>query len=347
MDYQPVSGGLVEVRASVVERPTVDRAWRLAAAGAIRAVAQNEVGLEIASPTGGGQLLTASWRWASARPRGLLRLEMPVNAAFPGILTIEGDWERFRFALGPAVATGSEDTRRSAVVGFGGWVTPSLRPSAALRFERWSGDRRYLAPFVGAEVRARNNRFVLAARAGHAVALTDQPSYSSGGTQVAWASSLGLVRAAWSARLGFDWVGRRAPLGAWPVAGADLSWALPLRAHTPTNDGRIQGAHAGRAVTSAGLAGDRPFYRNGPLVVAAGLFLDAARIAHAAHGFPDAQFYLDGGGGLRIGLGDGQLGVLRIDLARSLVTDRRTVFTLGVHRSWPLFQQDSEQGTTR
>ena len=347
VDYQPVPGGLVEVRASVVERPTVDRAWRLAAAGAIRAVAQHEVGLEIASPTGGGELWTASWRWVSARPRGLLRLEMPVDAAFPGILTIEGDWERFRFAMGPAGATASEDTRRSAVVGFGGWVTPGLRPSVALRFERWSGDRRYLVPFVGAEVRARNNRFVLAARAEHAVALTNQPSYSSGGTQAAWASSLGLVRAAWSARLGFDWVGRRTPLGAWPVAGADLSWALPLRAHTLTNDGRIQGARAGRAITSAGLAGDRPFYRNGPLVVAAGLFLDAARIAHAADGTPDTHFYLDGGGGLRVSLGDGQLGVLRIDLARSLVTDRRTVLTLGLHRSWPLFQQDFRQGTIR
>ena len=347
VDYQPVPGGLVEVRASVVERPTVERGWRLAAAGAIRAVAQHEVGLEIASPTGGGELWTASWRWTSARPRALVRVEMPVDAAFPGILTIEGDWERFRFTPGPPGTIGSEDTRRSAVVGFGGWVTPGLRPSVALRFERWSGGRRYLAPFVGSEVRARDNRFVLAARAEHAVALTDQPSYSSGGAQAAWASSLGLVRAAWSARLGFDWVGRHAPLGAWPVAGADLSWALPLRAHTLTHDGRIQGGRAGRAVTSGGLASDRPIYRNGPLVVAAGVFLDAARIAHAADGAPDAHVYVDGGGGLRIGLADGQLGVLRIDLARSLVTDRGTMLTLGVHRSWPLFQQDARQGTIR
>jgi hypothetical protein len=268
---------------------------------------------------------------------------MPVDPAFPGILTIEGNWERFRFAPGPAGTAGSEDARRSAAVGFGGWVTPGLRPSAALRLERWSGDRRYLAPAIGAEVRAGDNRFLLTARVARAVALTDQPSYSSGGTQAAWASSLGLARAAWSARLGFDWVGRRAPLGAWPVAGADLSWTLPLRAHTATDDGRIEGGSAGRAVTSAGLAGDRPIYRYGPLVFAAGLFLDAARIAHAADGSPEAQFYLDGGGGLRIGLADSQLGVVRIDLATSLITDRRTLLTLGVHRSWPLFQQDTRR----
>ncbi|NQU41681.1 C39 family peptidase [bacterium] len=338
--YQPVPGGLVEVRASMVERPRVDRAWRLAAEGAIRAAAQNEVGIEIASPTGGGELWTASWRWAPARPRGVLRLEMPVGAAFPGILTIEGDWERFRFALDSARTIGSEETRRSAGVGFGGWVTPSLRPSAALRFERWSGSRRYLAASMSAEVRARNDRFVLGARTEYAVALTDQPSFTSGGTQAAWASSLGLNRTAWSARLGFDWVGGGAPLGSWPLAGGNLSWALPLRAHSLIDDGLIKGRSVGRTITSAGLAGDRPFYRNGPLIVAAGLFLDAARIAHAADGSTDAHFHLDGGGGLRLGLADGQLGVLRIDLARSLITDRYTLLTLGVHRNWPLFHQD-------
>ncbi len=341
VSYQPVPGGLVEVRASVVERPTVEPVWRLAAGGAVRAVAQNEVGLEIASPTGGGELWTASWRWTSARPRGVLRLEVPVDPAFPGVLTIEGNWERFRFAPDTPGTPPSEDSRRSTVVGFGGWVTPGLRPSAALRLERWSEDRRYLTASMAAEVQARDDRLVLAARTEYAVALANHPSYTSGGVQAAWASSLGLGRPAWSARLGFDWVGRRAPLGVWPVAGGDLTWALPLRAHAIIDDGFMRGSSAGRAIASAGLSGDRPFYVNGPLVVAAGLFVDAARISHAADGSPDARFYLDGGGGLRIGLIGGQGPVLRIDLARGLVTDRHTMFTLGVHRSWPLHRPAS------
>ncbi|MCJ7629339.1 MAG: hypothetical protein MUO50_13250, partial [Longimicrobiales bacterium] len=92
----------------------------------------------------------------------------------------------------------------------------------------------------------------------------------------------------------------------------------------------------------AGLAGDRPLYRNGPLVLAAGIFLDAAEVVSAADGSPGARFYLDGGAGLRIGMAEGQLGVLRIDLARSLVADRHFALTLGVHRSWPLFEQGNQ-----
>lgn len=339
VDYQPVPGGMVEVRARVVERPIIDRAWHLAAAGVIRAVAQREVGLEVASPTGGGELWTGSWRWEAARPRGAFRMDMPANPGFPGIVAVEGAWERFRFALDDSKTEVFEETRRSAVVGFGGWVTAGLRPSAALRLERWSGNRRYLAASVGAELRTRDDRFQMAARSGHAVATSAHPSYTSAGIRAAWASSLGLSRAGWSARSGFDWAGRQAPLGTWPVAGGALPWTIPLRAHVPTDGGFLVGRSIGRGIIHAGLAGDYPLFRAGPLVFAAGLFLDAARIVAAVDASPDARFYLDGGAGIRVGMAEGQMGVLRIDLARGLVAGRQLALTLGVHQGWPLFEQ--------
>jgi hypothetical protein len=264
---------------------------------------------------------------------------MPVNRGFQGILTIEGAWERFRFALDPARTTVFEETRRSTAVGFGGWITAGLRPSAAFRFERWSGSRRFLAASIGAELRARDNRIVMGARTEHAVALSAHPSYTSAVARAGWASSLGLIRAAWSVRLGFDWAGSHAPLGSWPVAGGAHSWTIPLRAHAPTAGGFLVGRRVGRKIAHAGLAGDRPLYRNGPLVIAAGIFLDAAEVIAAADDSPDARFYLDGGGGLRIGIAEGQLGMVRIDLARSLVADRHFALTLGVHRRWPLFEE--------
>lgn len=337
--YQPVPGGLVEVRASVVERPLVESAWRVAAAGAVTAVAQNEVSLEVATPTGGGEMWTGSWRWEPARPRRALRLELPVNPGLQGVLTIEGAWEQFRFALDTAGPPIFEEDRRSAIVGFGGWVHTGVRPLVAFRLERWSGDRRYLASLIGAEIRARENRFELTATTEYAVALSDHPSYTTGWARAAWASSLGLDRAAWSARLGFDWAGRHAPFGTWPLAGKDVSWALPLRAHSLTTGGALAGRSAGRAITSAGLAADRPLLRKGPLVFGVGLFLDAAQIFSPADGSRENRLYLDGGGGLRIGVADGELGVLHIDLSRGLIADRRTAVTVGVHRSWPLFRQ--------
>jgi hypothetical protein len=262
---------------------------------------------------------------------------MPADPGLPGVIAIEGAWERFRFSPDPGGTAIFDATRRSAVVGFGGWIAPWLRPSAALRLERWSGDQCYLAASVGAQLRARDDRFQLSARTEYAVALTDQPSYTSGVVRAAWASSLGLSRTAWSARLGFDRVGRQAPIGTWPMAGGNLDWALPLRAHSATIGPSLAARSAGRAIISAGIAGDHPVHRTGPLVFAAGLFLDAARIVSPADGSPD-RFHLDGGAGLRIGIADGRLGTFRIDLAKRLVADRDAALTFGVEQNWPLFQ---------
>ncbi len=340
VDYQPVPGGIVEVRAVVRERPTLDGAWRLAATGAIRAFAQSEVGLELASPTGAGELWSANWRWKRARPRASLRLDMPVHPSLLGVITIEGAWERFRFALHDAQAPVVEEAR-FATVGLSSWVTANLRPSAALRLERWTGNLNYLAVSLGAELRARGDRLVMTARSERAVALSAHPSYSSGSAGVAWASSAGLSHASLSARMGIDWVGKSAPFGMWPVAGGDLAWSAPLRAHAPTSNGLLTGQSVGRRIFHGGLGADRPLYRTGLLVIAGGMFVDAADVVASADGSPDARLYVDGGAGLRIGVADGQTGVLRIDLAKGLVTDRQLALTLGVHRNWPLFQRDT------
>jgi hypothetical protein len=218
-------------------------------------------------------------------------------------------------------------------------MTPGMRPSAGIRLERWSGDRQYLAASAGAELRAWEDRFELTTSAEHAAALRAHAPYASGTVRAAWASARGLSRAAWTVRIGFDWVGNQAPIGAWAVAGSDVSRDVPLRAHTSVRGGRLAGGRIGRKVMSAGVAGDYPVYRTGPLVFSAGLFLDGARIGAAANGAPDRS-WLDGGGGLRIGLGDGRSGVLRIDLARSLATDRAAALTVAVQRSWPILGPD-------
>lgn len=337
VEYQPVPGGMVEIHVAVNERPTIEPPLRLAVAGAVRAAAQHEVGLELATPTGAGELWTASWRWERARPRAAFGIELPAELGFPGVISVQGAWERFRFALDPANTTVQEQTRRSASVGFGGWVSAGVRPSAALRLERWSANQSYLAISVGAELRARGNRFALTATTEHAVALSGHPSYNRADAGASWASALGLGRPAWSARLGVDWASPNAPLGTWPVVGGDLSWAIPLRAHSATSRGLLSGRSTGRGIIHAGLAGDHPIYRLGPLVLAAGLFLDGAEVIEPADGSVGDRFYLDAGAGLRIGLAEGRLGVLRIDLANGL-TDGRVALSVGVHRQWPLFR---------
>lgn len=346
VEYQPVPGGIVEVKAAVGERPRLEPLWRLAAAGAIRAVAQNEVGLEIATPTGAGELWSAGWRWQYARPRGFLHLALPADLGLPGVIGIGGAVEQYRFVLDTAQGEVFEESRRSASAGFGTWVTAGVRPSAALRFERWSGDRRYAVASANVEVRSRDDRFVLTATGGHALALSTHPSYTRASLGAIWASSLGLGRTAWSTRLGADWASAAAPVGTWPVAAGNLSWAIPLRADPVTGRGLLPGRSVGRTIVHGGLAGDQPVYRAGLFVLAAGVFLDGAQISEAADGSP-GRFYLDAGAGLRIGIADGQLGVLRIDLAKGLLEAGRSALTVGVHRSWPPFERGGRQDNAR
>jgi hypothetical protein len=327
VEYQPVPGGIAEVRVAIVERRVVDPFWRLLVAGAIGAVAQREVGLEVASPTGGGELWTASWRWASIRPRAAFRVSTPGHLLFPGVIGIEGSWDRFN-------TTGVEETRRSGFVGFGGWLTAGIRPSGGLRIERWSGQRDYLAVSVGAELRALGDRLALKATGERALALSAHRSFSRGSANATWASGTGLLRAAWSTRVGIDWASRNAPRGAWPVAGGGVSWAVPLRAHPLEGESLV----AGRGILHAGLAGDHPIARLGPVAVAAGGFLDAVRaVASNGDGSPN-KWFLDGGFGLRFGLAEGQLGVIRVDLARGLTGDHRSALTIGIHPRWPRFE---------
>jgi hypothetical protein len=336
--YQPVAGGLVEVRASVLERPTIESPWRMIAAAALAAVAQETVRLEAASPTGAGELWVAEWRWEAARPHASVRVDVPARLGVPGVLGVGGAWARARVALDATGASMVEDTWRSAAIRFRGWVTPGVKPSATLGLERWSDERRYLTVAADAELRAHADRLRLTATGTEAVALSDGPSHRRGALEAAWASSLGLARVGWSARLGVDWAGDSAPLGAWPMAGADPSRAIPLRAEPSRADGLVAGRVVGRAILHGGLAGDVPLHRVGPLVFAAGAFLDGARVAASADASDGTRLYLDAGLGLRIGIADGDLGVLRIDVARGLLEDGRSALSAGVHRQWPLLR---------
>ncbi len=171
----------------------------------------------------------------------------------------------------------------------------------------------------------------------YARALANNPSYTRGDVRAMWSSALGLSRPSWSARLGLELTSRHAPIGVWPVASGDNNpRMIPLRAHPRTIDGLLPGATTGRAILHGGISGDHPVGRVGPLALAVGIFLDGADIRDPADASGADRRYLDAGGGIRIGVLDGALGIVRVDLATGL-TDHRTAITIGLHQSWPPF----------
>lgn len=341
VSYRAAPGGVVEVHAAVTERQAVAPAWRLAASNLAGALTQETVALEGASLTGAGELWAAEWRWERARPRASLRVEIPAKVGVPGVVTLEGAREGMRVATHAAALTVVEETWRSVRLGFGAWLSTAVRPTMSVGLERWSHKRTWVTLSSGADLWTRGDRLRFTVSGTHAAAMTDHPSWRRGGARVMWASSLGLNQAAWSARLGGDWTSAHTPLGAWPVAGGNLSRAIPLRAEPSPRADVLAGRAAGRSILHGGVSGDLPVYRVGPLILAVGAFLDGARVAASAEASLADRFYLDGGVGLRVGVAGGELGVLRLDLARGLLADRRRALTAGMHLSWPVFPQAS------
>lgn len=328
--YTAVPGGVVEVRAAVVERPVVEPIPRLLVRGALRAVVHREVGLTVNTPMGAGEQWTMQWRWESANPRRALRLELPARIGLPGIFDLESSWQEYHFAAG---VPGEE--RRTTTLGFNTWVRGGLEALVGARFERWSGQGDLLALSLGGAVHGLHDRVVLIVQGERAVPLTDQASYVRVRTRAAWTPPVGRSSITWSSRLGVDWTSAHAPRGLWPIAGGDLSRDIPLRAHSFIVGGVLPTMQTGQGVVHGGVAGDRPFAMIGPIVLAVGVFLDGADVMHSAAGSTGSRWYLDGGAGLRIGLAGWQSGVLRLDLARGLLADRSWGLSVGFEQSWP------------
>ena len=320
----------------VDERPVVDPILLSLVSSATRAVAQDEIAFAVASPTRLGELWSAKWRWESARPRVALRVDLPATLLVPGAIHMSESWERFRFVPGPS-GQGLEERRRSIESGFGGWLTANVRPAVSVGYDRWSEGRHFITMSAGLSVRGRNDRFRLEAAGTQASGLSGTRPWTGLDASARWASALGIARSSWSARAGWSRVSEGTPLGAWPIAGTNFDWAIPLRAHPATRGGLIDPRSTGRRIAHAGVTADRPVRRFGLLMVGAGAFIDGAGIMNPAEASAATVWLLDAGAGLRVGVGDGREGVFRIDWARGL-TDGRMALSVGLQREWPPFE---------
>jgi len=125
--YRPIEGGLAEIEAAVVERPTVPRGVVPMVAAAARAGLWHEIELDVAAPTGSGELWTVAWRWWENRPRIAFVLAVPAASWRPGVTTIEGFWERQSYATPgmerPGTAAIHTEERRRAALSVADWAT--------------------------------------------------------------------------------------------------------------------------------------------------------------------------------------------------------------------------------
>jgi hypothetical protein len=305
LDYAPVRAGLVELRAAINERPVVpsDR-WTYVGMAAM-AAARREVDYGIASPSGGGELFAAGWRFWPDRPRYALTVATP--AARAGVLraTILSERQPFDRPDLPRAE------RTAADVSVGNWLTSTLHAEARGGLEEWTGAGK--AGRAGATLRLQSPGDRLGLRL-LADAWKGTSAFGTASVEMIARTSTERAGRVLITRAGAGMATGGTPADAWFAGDTGATRAILLRAHPVIEDGELRTNQLGRRILH-GSVEVQQWRRVSLARVGAAAFLDTARVGMRLT--PGARGDVDVGAGVRLAL-PGVGGTFRGDLARGL-----------------------------
>jgi hypothetical protein len=340
--YEPIDGGRARVDVRIDERRTFPRGWLALASLGARAIVLNELVLDIPGGLGAGERETVSWRWSAERPRVALDLALPSPKGLPGIMSLEGAWERQSYqsrSLGGARLIREERQRIAADLS--DWSRSWLRWRAGVALDRLGADdgqgqrrfrtHNYLAVEGSVEARLASDRLALAASGGWWAPVADGNGFQTGDLLAAWRSTADSTRRSWSALTEFRHATRVTPLALWQGAGTGQGRGGLLRAHSLLHGDVLDGEVFGRDMVRGSLESERPLgsLLTGGLSIAG--FVDVARAWGRLGGLDPSRLYVDAGVGVRV---RGPGGVVRLDVARGL-RGGGTVFSASWGGAWP------------
>ncbi|MGE4068840.1 MAG: papain-like cysteine protease family protein [Vicinamibacterales bacterium] len=327
--YRLGEDGRAEVDVAVHERAAAPSSpWSLAALGG-RALIARELRVDLASPTGSGELWSGAWRYWRERPRVAFGIALPSPGRLPGVTRIEAAWERQSYA-GAGVRAPVRLSHRHAAARLSDWRTGVLRWEAGAVLDGWDGPS-HAGLDGGLELRLGRDHVALGARAAAWAPAGDRAGFATAAVRAAWRSTGRRAAAGWSAVAGLASASAPAPLDLWPGAGVGHARSAFLRAHPLLDGGVLAGPVFGRRLAHASLEYARPIHR-GAIGVALAVFGDAAR-AWARRDGTRSAWQVDTGAGLRI-TAPGIAGVIRLDLARGLA-DGQVAVSAGWQPPWP------------
>jgi hypothetical protein len=264
-----------------------------------------EVRFAIASPTGGGEVVSASWRWWERRPR--------VDAALSAPAPFGGTWGVSAFSETQAYAGSPDEHQGGTRLRVQRWTERSLRWEAGVGLDTWRGVGTAAAMELGVQQHVGGDAAVIDARSRVWMGGVETWTLALG---AAWRSRGSEHRGVWMARGGVELAGAAAPLALWSGAGTGHGRDLLLRAHPLLVDGAIDDGVFGRGMLHGGGEWRRQPHRvSRVLGLSPAVFVDVARARAGLDGF-DPRTHVDLGAGLRISmLGEG---LLRLDAARGL-----------------------------
>ena len=277
MKYEPIADGpasagygLASVDVFIDERKVVPSGLVGLGAIGVRALLLHELRADVAGLVGAGEVHSVAWRWSANRPRLALGLALPSPRWFPGILSIEGSWERQSYS--PASASTDDaprrETRRRAGLRLSDWLTSWLRWQAGgaldhLREYDAASEtdvvpRRYFAAESTIDVRLAGDRIGFAVSGGSWMPLSGGNRFTSGALLAAWRSTADPARPFWSVTAEVEAASQKAPLAVWPGAGTGNGRSGLARAHPLLASGIVTGQVFGRRVAQASLEYTRP-----------------------------------------------------------------------------------------
>lgn len=324
VSYKPVDHGRAQVDASVVERDPAPASYPAWMGMGLEAAIDREVTPTFASLTGGGELLSGTWRWWPHRPMVSGSFAAPAPRVIGGTWRIDVLDETQTFG-----STALTETRTHAGLFADRWVASSLKIGGGLSLEDWRNGPQMMAVSTDAELHELGDR-VIAAGAWSWFGGNATP-FQTADVSLRWRSNIAEQGRVWLADAGTQIATQAAPASLWPGAGTGRARPVLLRAHPLLSDGIITGSTFGRRLAFAnGEAQQWVHPARWPIGVAPAVFVDVAR---ASDGFSwnDSRTQVDGGAGVRIavpGAGD-----LRIDFARGL-RDGRSALSAGWTRNW-------------
>jgi hypothetical protein len=321
LSLKPMPEGTAQVGVTLLERPPVfGGPWNVASAG-IRAFTEQELALDVASPTGNGELWAAAWRWQSNRPRVSLVLTTPAAGVRPGIWRVDSYWERQTYAARFLSDTSGlnrpepyREERRHSGLSFSDWIAPDIRLEIGAALDRWVDRGSHVSLEGSVETRWARDRLALSAQLARWLSLAGGAPFGTGGVSLTWSSSGLEKRDAWQGRLGFSGTTSDAPLALWSGAGTGYGRGPFLRAHPLLQGGVVEGRVFGRSLAHGTIERQAWPWRLGPLQFGWALFLDGAKPWEMGNA-GSVPWQVDAGAGLRL-RGLGTRGQFRLDAAR-------------------------------
>ena len=313
LEFVPRSG-VAELRAHVVERPLVPAdPWSYAAMGLV-ALARNEVSLSTGALTGGGERISAGWRFWPGRPR--VNFEVMAPAPWGGLWGADVFGEEQPF---------SDDTfplarRAGAGLTMSNWITPWARLSSRVAVDAWEDHGSYAVASAGVRFASERDRLIVNVDGS---SWLGKERFGSIGASLRVRSSDQNQGRVFIARGGGALTTVATPPDLWFAGDTGTVRPSLLRAHPIVDDGMLQSDRLGRRI--AYLSGEaRQWWTLRSVIhVGAAVFADGARLDRQAAA--EMRGDVDLGGGLRIGL-PGLEGVFRIDIGKGL-RDGATAFS--------------------